>query len=141
MNMNRSRHTLSAEATRMRSFSTFADYTDEQLERIASAGHHSTIPSGWPLIHEQTPSDACYVILSGELAVYYGREQVATLTPGDIVGEAVMQPGKLRSATVAAVGPVDLLNIPKDDFTQLLNDVPPLLGTVEASASRHTTHA
>lgn len=141
MNLNRSRHTLSAEATRMRSFSAFAGYTDEQLERIAAAGHHSTIPAGWPLIHEQTPSDACYVILSGELAVYYGREHVATLTPGDIVGEAVIQPGKLRSATVSAVGSVDLLNIPKDDFTHLLNDVPPLLATVEASASRHTTNA
>lgn len=139
MNIHRRNRTLTAEAARMRALATFEDFTDDQLERIAGVGRPSSLPNGWPLMREQTPSDACYVILDGEVDVYYGRQQVARLQRGDIVGEAVLHPGELRAATVSAVGPVDLLHIDRDDFARLLDEVPPLRTTIEAIAARHTT--
>lgn len=58
-----------------------------------------SLPANWRLIHEQTPGDACYILLSGKVAVYSGREQVAELGPGDVVGEIAIRQGRLRSPT------------------------------------------
>ena len=58
----------------------------------------------WPLIREQTPSDACYILLSGEVGVYVGQDRIAVLGPGEVIGESALRRGKLRSATVTTIG-------------------------------------
>jgi len=138
MNLHRNHKTLSAEAGRMRTFAAFDGLSDSELQRIANVGHVSTVPAGWPLIHEQTPSDAVYILLDGEVDVYYGREQVARLQPGDIVGEAVLRPGTLRTATVSAVSPVRVLHLEKSEFAMLLNEIQAFGATVDAIALLHT---
>ena len=39
---------------------------------------HESRSTPWLLIHERTPSDACYVLLTGEAGVYVGRDPIAT---------------------------------------------------------------
>ena len=45
------------------------------------------VPAGWPLMHETTPADACYAITGGRASVFHGREEIAMLQTGDIVGD------------------------------------------------------
>jgi CRP/FNR family cyclic AMP-dependent transcriptional regulator len=138
MNMNFTHKTLTGDAARMRSFGAFADVSDAELKRIADVAHASTVPAGWPLIHEQTPSDALYVLLDGEVDVYYGREKVARLHAGDIIGEAVVRPGTLRNATVSAVSPVRVLHIDKSEFAMLRDEIPSFRAAVDTIAAGHT---
>lgn len=122
---------------RLREFSAFSDFSDAELQRLVRAAHRETTSSPWPLIHEQTPSDACYILLSGDVGVYVGREQVATLGAGEVIGESALRQGQLRSATVTTTGPAELLRIERDDLAGLLEEIPAFRQLMDANAARH----
>lgn len=128
---------LQQHARRLREFSAFDNFSDDELARLVQAAHfiHRTVP--WPVIREQTPSDACYILLSGEAGVYVGQDRIAVLGPGEVIGESALRRGKLRSATVTTVGPSEVLRIERDDLDRLLDDMPALRETMEATVARH----
>jgi CRP/FNR family cyclic AMP-dependent transcriptional regulator len=122
---------------RLRGFPAFEKFSDADLERLVEAAQHTQRTTPWPLIHEQTPSDACYILLSGEAGVYVGDDRIATIGPGEVIGESVVRRGKLRSATVTTTGPAEILRIGRDDLAQLLEEMPALRETMEATAAKH----
>jgi CRP/FNR family transcriptional regulator, cyclic AMP receptor protein len=104
----------------------FKDCSDSDLEDLATHSNRTSIPKNWPLIHQETPSDACYVILSGEADVLVKGEKVATIGTGAVVGEAGLTGHKLRNASVTSTTPLDLLHIDADQFGPLLERRPAL---------------
>lgn len=125
------------DARRLREYATFGSFSDAQLQRLARVAHRATTSAALPLIHEQTPSDSCYILLSGEVGVYIGRDRVAALGPGEVIGESALHRGRLRSATVTTMGPAELLRIERDDLTALLDEIPALRDIIDASVARH----
>jgi CRP-like cAMP-binding protein len=97
----------------------FATCGRRELQDLAEHAERSSVPAHWPLIHQQTPSDACYVILDGEASVTVGGEQVATIGPGAVVGETGIAGHKLRNASVTSITALDLLHIGAEQFTEL----------------------
>jgi CRP/FNR family transcriptional regulator, cyclic AMP receptor protein len=122
---------------RLREFTAFDKFSDHELERLVRAAHHTSRSVPWPLIREQTPSDACYILLSGEVGVYVGDDRIAVLGPGEVIGESALRRGKLRSATVTTMGPAEVLRIERDDFARLLDQIPALRETMDATAAQH----
>ncbi|BBX96338.1 cyclic nucleotide-binding domain-containing protein [Mycobacterium lacus] len=129
------------DARRLREFAAFDKFTDDELERLVRAAHHTSQSVPWPLIREQTPSDACYILLSGEVGVYVGQDRIAVLGPGEVIGESALRRGKLRSATVTTIGPADVLRIERDDLARLLDEIPALREIMEATAAQHVPAA
>ena len=125
------------DARRLRAYATFDRFSNDELERLARAAHRTSTSAPLPLIREQTPSDACYILLSGEVGVYIGQERVAVLGPGEVIGEAALHRGKLRSATVTTIGPAEILRIERDDLAELLDEIPALREIINASVARH----
>jgi len=125
------------DARRLRGYATFGNFSDAQLERLARVAHRTATSAAVPLIHEQTPSDSCYILLSGEVGVYIGRDRVAALGPGEVIGESALHRGRLRSATVTTMGPAELLRIERDDLATLLDEIPALREIMDASVARH----
>ncbi|BBY00724.1 cyclic nucleotide-binding domain-containing protein [Mycobacterium seoulense] len=125
------------DARRLRQYATFANFSDAELQRLARAAHRTSTSAPLPLIHEQTPSDSCYILLSGEVGVYVGRDRIAVLGPGEVIGESALHRGKLRSATVTTIGPAEVLRIERDDLARLLDDIPALREIIDASVARH----
>jgi CRP/FNR family cyclic AMP-dependent transcriptional regulator len=126
------------DANRLREFAAFTNFSDAELRRLVAVAHHDSTSAPWPLIHEQTPSDACYILLSGEVRVYVGQDHIATLGPGEVIGESALRQGQLRSATVTTTGPTEVLRIERDDLAGLLRDIPALRGVIDATVARHT---
>jgi CRP/FNR family cyclic AMP-dependent transcriptional regulator len=124
---------------RLREFPAFSKLSDNDLKRIVRASHHTSTSVQMPLIYEQTPSDACYILLSGEAGVYVGQDRVAVVGPGEVIGESALRSGKLRSATVTTTGPAEVLCIERDDLARLLDEVPALRETMDATAARHAS--
>jgi CRP/FNR family transcriptional regulator, cyclic AMP receptor protein len=122
---------------RLREFTAFDKLSDNDLERIVLAAHHTSTSAPLPLIYEQTPSDSCYILLSGEVGVYVGQDRVALLGPGEVIGESALRRGKLRSATVTTTGPAEVLRIERDDLARLLAEIPALGDTMDATVARH----
>jgi CRP-like cAMP-binding protein len=125
------------DACRLREFIAFDKFSDDELERLVRAAHRTSTSVAWPLIHEQTPSDACYILLSGEAGVYVGDDRIAKIGAGEVIGESVLRRGKLRSATVTTIGAAEMLRIGRDDLAQLLDEIPALRETMDETAARH----
>jgi CRP/FNR family cyclic AMP-dependent transcriptional regulator len=139
---NRAREKETAEdVRRLRKLDAFANFSEEDLRRITRVTHHSSTSGPWPLIREQTVSDACYILLSGEAGVYVGNERIAVVGPGEVIGESALRRGKLRNATVTTTGRTEVLRIGRDDLDRLLAEVPALQETLDATVARHASKA
>lgn len=129
------------DARRLRKFTAFEKFSDDELLRLVQAAHTFTTSAPRPLIHEQTPSDACFVLLSGEAGVYAGQERVAVVGPGEVIGESALRQGKLRSATVTTIGAAEVLRIERSDLTRLLDEIPALRQTMDETVAKHVPGA
>lgn len=132
---------IAEDSRRLRDFPAFAKFTPADVERVVRAAHRTSTSGPWPLIREQTPSDSCYILLSGEVGVYVGQERVAVVGPGEVIGESALRRGKLRNATVTTTGRAEVLHISRDDMEQLLNQIPAFRAAMDATVARHAPQA
>ncbi|KUI22711.1 cyclic nucleotide-binding protein [Mycobacterium sp. GA-1285] len=129
------------DASRLREFETFSKFSDSDLKRLVEAAHRTSTSGPWPLIQEQTPSDACYILLSGEVGVYVGQDRIAVVGPGEVIGESVLRRGALRNATVTTTGRAEVLHINRDDLSRLIGEMPALREAMDATVARHAPQA
>jgi CRP-like cAMP-binding protein len=128
-------------ARRLRAFPAFAKFSEKDVQRIVRAAQFTSTAGPWPLIREQTPSDACYILLSGEAGVYVGQDRIAVVGPGEVIGESALRSGKLRNATVTTTGPAEVLHISRDGLDRILREIPKLRELMDATAARHAPKA
>lgn len=125
----------------LREFEGFAKFSEDDLKRVVQASHRTSTSGPWPLIREQTVSDACYILLTGEAAVYVGSDKIATVKSGEVIGESALKRGKLRGATVTTTGRAEVLHIDRDDLDRLLDDVPALRQLIDDTIARRVPGA
>jgi len=122
----------------LQEFEGFKNFSEEDLKRIVKASHRTSTSGPWPLIREQTVSDACYILLSGEAGVFVGQDKIATVKSGEVIGESALKKGKLRGATVTTTGRAEVLHIDRDDLHRLLEDVPAMRQLIDDTVARRT---
>jgi CRP-like cAMP-binding protein len=101
----------------------FGDLSPEDLQAVMNCGHRVSFDADQAIVEEGDSADGMYVITGGEARVDVGG-RFHILKAGDFFGEmALIAPGR-RMATVKAVGAVEALQIPADDFQSFLLDHP-----------------
>lgn len=127
--VNREKRELAEELGKLPSLNSA---TPDDLEALADAGDVVSLPDQWAFVHEGTPADAAYVLLSGEANVIMGRAIVATLAAGAIIGEMAYMDGGQRHATVSTHGRVRAMRVNYDKLTPLLEKRPALRDVLRA---------
>jgi CRP-like cAMP-binding protein len=95
------------------------------VERLALFSTSERRPAGAAITVEGEVGDLFYVIVSGEVVVSHGPEEIRRLGPGDWFGElALLRADAHRTATVTAVVPVDLLSLDRTTFLTALVGTP-----------------
>ena len=109
---------------------TFFDaFTPDEIARISAEGRRVTLPEGWSPIWEKTGADKAYILLSGTVSVRRHGDEIAQLGPGDIMGEAAIVRHSLRTATVVALTPLELIHLTAATVRRLIEELP-AFGTV-----------
>jgi CRP/FNR family transcriptional regulator, cyclic AMP receptor protein len=119
----------------LREFDAFAKFSDADLKKVVKAAHRTSTSGPWPI------SDACYILLSGEAGVYVGQNHIATVGPGEVIGESALKRGQLRGATVTTTGRAEVLHIDRDDLDRLLDEVPALRELIDDTIARRVPDA
>ena len=122
----------------VRQLAVFEGASDEQIQDIINAGTYVQIPADWSLIWENTPGDKAYLVLSGDLAVRSGGEDLGRLGAGDFIGEMAIIQHKLRSASVIATTLVTGLHFTADAVNELRETSEPFRAAVEAANEAHS---
>ena len=112
----------------------FSMFTPEEVARISASGTRVTLPEGWAPISESTGADKAYIILSGTVSVRKDGREVAQLGAGDIVGEAAILNHSLRTATIVALTPLELIHFTKDQLDRLNVEMPAFHEALERTA-------
>jgi CRP-like cAMP-binding protein len=118
-------------------YQAFANCSRDDVAALVDAGGPFTLPAGWPLVEQGIPADAVYVLTDGEARVFYVREQVATLGPGDIVGEMALLGGGQRRATVTSASRVSGLRVENTAMLDLFVKHPALRDSFKAAYEAH----
>jgi len=114
----------------------FQGIDSPRLESIRGRGRILTVALSELVVEEGQPSTSLYVIVDGELEVFlpttsdrFTRVGIATLGPGDCIGEYAFIDDEPASASVAATRPTQLFTMAKIDF-QLLLESDPAIGRI-----------
>lgn len=91
---------------------------ERELSNVVMSGQPDLhgIEEGSNLIEQGQPGGSIYLILDGMLRVSVDGKEVAELGPGAIVGERAVLEGGSATATVTAMTPVRVAEVPADDL-------------------------
>jgi CRP/FNR family cyclic AMP-dependent transcriptional regulator len=104
----------------------FSGCSTKDLQRLARASDEVRVDAGRVLTTQGEIGREVFVILDGAAEVRRDGEVVATLGPGDQVGELSLLDGGPRTATVTATTDVNLLVLTRPAFNGVLDEIPTL---------------
>lgn len=111
----------------------FAGLDRDVIERLAASVRRAPYDDGEILMREGEAGDSLFVVASGRVLISKsgrdlgtGEIQLASLGPGQFLGEMSLLTGDPRSATVRADGPCDVLVLTKRRLAPLLEERPEL---------------
>jgi signal transduction histidine kinase len=110
----------------LRGLPYFSDLPQLLLERVCRESEKIEVPAGAQVIEEGSLSEDMYVVVEGELRVSkrgHDREVVlASLGPGEVVGEIALLDNAPRTASVTTATDATLIRIPAEAFEALIGD-------------------
>lgn len=107
----------------------FAAIPEKDLKRLAANLHAKTFAAGEHLVRQGDEGGSFYIIKQGKVEVLVadpeGRQtKVAELETGKFFGEMSLLTGEKRSASIRAVGDVEVLAVEKKDISPILTANP-----------------
>ena len=89
---------------------------------------------GQEVFHQGDIGDRVYIVLSGKADVLRDERKIASLARGDYFGEMALLQQATRNATVRCVEPMDVLALPKREFSVLSANLPELRRSFETKS-------
>jgi HlyB family type I secretion system ABC transporter len=120
----------------VRRSSAFRFLSDEHFAALEPLLQEEHYDFGDVIVKQADPADSFYVLTHGRaraLKIKSDGEEIplGVLKPGDSFGEAALAEGGKRSATVRCSTAVDVLRVARNDFLQLVQQVPELRHYIE----------
>jgi CRP-like cAMP-binding protein len=119
----------------LRRLPLFAAASTRELQDVASRADEIDVPAGYTLTREGERGREFVVLIEGAATVEHDGETIATLGPGDFLGESARLHNPARTATVRTTAPSRLLVITDRDFRALVDAIPSF--GVEVYAAAH----
>jgi CRP/FNR family transcriptional regulator, cyclic AMP receptor protein len=115
----------------------FERCSKRDLSRLAAKVRFEQVDAGHVLLTAGSPSRNLYLIVAGTAAVERDGRRVATLGPGDVVGELGVILDRPRNATVSAETPIEWLVLDRAALRSAIDEIPGLgWKLLESVASR-----
>lgn len=102
----------------------FSVLNDEERERFAQAADRSEHVPGEALTEQGVMGHRFHLIVQGAAEVTRDGEKVASLGPGDFVGELGLLGGGASTATVRCTDPTLCLTLQREEFWAVLEEEP-----------------
>ena len=119
---------IQSEVELLRRIPLFASIDTSRLKLLAFTSERLSFDPGAVLFREGDRGDSAYLILNGKVDVAVGSPKgdvvVAHIGANNIVGEMALLCEMPRTATIIAAEPLDTLRIKKDQFLQMLREIP-----------------
>ena len=98
----------------------FAGLDSEALWHVASIVAEQHLGTGEQILVEGQPGQALYVLVSGEVTVHKGEKELATIGPGEVIGEMGILDDAPASASVTTASDVTVFRLGSGPFYALM---------------------
>ena len=98
----------------------FQGLSGDARERLADAVFYAHLPEGTEFIKQGAPAEACYFLLSGEIAIKSYDDLLLLQKAPTIIGLLSVIDRQERSASVVTFAPCDIVMMPCDAFDKLM---------------------
>jgi CRP-like cAMP-binding protein len=112
----------------------FRPFDANQRAEIAARFKFLEIDAGTILLTPNKKPDGMYIVLAGRFQVKRGGSQVATVGPGELIGETALLAGGVFQSEVVATGKSLALCLPAKDFRDLIMTHPHVLEYIGEAA-------
>jgi CRP/FNR family transcriptional regulator, cyclic AMP receptor protein len=119
----------------------FSGFSKKELAAVSRATEQLDYRKGESLGKQGARADEAYVVVSGAIDVVRNGRKVATLGPGEVVGEMSLLDGEPRSADLTAAEDSTVLYIARRNFGGLLENNARLSGKVLRSLAQRLREA
>jgi len=126
------------DASRLKQIEVFKDLPEDALELLAGRAQEMSADEGDAVIKAGAFADQLVAIEDGTVEVQRKDEVVATLGPGDVIGEAGVVRHALRNATVVATSPLKAIAIAHSDIKQIRREHPDFDARIKAVTEDRT---
>ncbi|MBX3189965.1 MAG: cyclic nucleotide-binding domain-containing protein [Labilithrix sp.] len=115
----------------LRRVRVFADLADEECDAVLAALKARRGAPGDTLFREGDRGDSLMIVLDGQLVATAGGETIATLGPGEVVGEMAFVDAEPRSATVASPNGATVLEFTREALAGLRRSAPRVAAAIQ----------
>lgn len=113
--------------------------TRADVDTLAATGDRTAVPAGTTLIHAGRSGHEAFLLVTGEVEVRRGGQLVATLGPGELVGELTLVGGAARrTADVVTTTDAELIVFDARSFDQAVTRSAPLRTHVDETVASRT---
>ena len=102
----------------------FAGLSKAELKKVEGLMTEITLNAGKELMKEGSPGREAMIITKGTASIRRRGRAIATVGPGDILGEMALLANQSRTATVTAESDLTVEVLNRREFLQLLDEVP-----------------
>jgi CRP/FNR family transcriptional regulator, cyclic AMP receptor protein len=121
------------EPERLAGLPLFADLDDEQRAEVAACTREVTVDAGTTLAAQGDNAYEFFVIESGEAEIRRGDELIASIGPGDVVGEIGLLVTGTRTASIVATTPLTLCAMFSREFREIEKRMPSIAASLRAT--------
>ena len=129
---------MSVDPDRLLHLPLFGELDHHDLSRVADWLRDVWLERSETLIEEGTLPYEIFVIEEGTVEVLRGDERIATLGPGDVVGEMGPMEQERRTATVKALTTVRAVALHADDLDAITAEMPEIVDQLRQIAERRS---
>ena len=123
------------DAAAISAISVFAGLDERERDCVAGACRELDVDAGTTLTQEGEFGYAMFAVTSGTADVFKEGEHVRTLGPGDVFGEIAVFFGGVRTATVVAKTPMQLVMLFNGELARLDREVPQVADRLRATVA------
>ena len=108
------------------SIELFAECSNRDLQKIARVSEGIRVARGETIVEQGDVGRTAYVVVAGNAIVRRAKKKIATLGPGDVIGELALLDKGPRTAYVVADTDMELLTLSAKNFRSVLDEIPSL---------------
>jgi CRP-like cAMP-binding protein len=124
----------------LRSVPLFAGCQSKVLEEVSRLADEVDVGDGYVLIRQGTLGQQFVLIVDGRVRIERDGAAIATLGPGDFLGEIALIDNGPTTATATTEGPARLLVMGHQQFNTLLDTSPALRFAITSALARRIRH-
>ena len=126
---------------KLRQVPLFSHLGRRETERLSMLADELDVPDGQVLTRQGASGGEFFIVLAGQVTIEKDGQHIATMNPGDFLGEIALIDGKPRTATARAEGDARLLVVGRAPFHELMDEFPEIrVSVLQALAERVRAH-